>query len=178
MVVPRVHDLERHLSDIHGVFDPDIRYLSANAPKVRKNAPKTPTFTPITTAELTNAFTRGLAMHNAIIAKALLSHEKASAKDSPAPSGPKGHRRKRRMESVECIAPRHLSCSLEGDSQRPHEKRQKMEAPAECASGASDSMLVVSASSQLYQATKSAGFNVIPRKRKQEGCRGAARRHA
>jgi len=49
------------------------------AAKVRKIVPERPTFAPITTEVLTNAFTCGLAICNGIVANVLLSCENAYA---------------------------------------------------------------------------------------------------
>ena len=151
---------------------PSILTSQKGATKVKRYMPKRPSFPPITTDELMSEFTRGLAVHNGIIAYALLSHENVAAEASAAPSR-KARRHKHRTESDKRMAPREPSCSLELERQRPVEKRLKVEeAPAECDTS-SVSTLAESASSQVYHTAEST-FK-LPHKRKCQSSSGCAR---
>ena len=83
--MPKMYKLSRHLSDVYGVSDADVKIqyldLSDNAVKVRKNVPTRPVFAPVSTDELTNMFTCRLAMRIGIITSALQSRIAALPKE-------------------------------------------------------------------------------------------------
>ena len=61
-------DLKRHLSSVHGVVDTKQYNLKAKCDRVNKSKPTRPAFEPVTARELTDAFTRYVAVRTGCIA--------------------------------------------------------------------------------------------------------------
>ena len=104
---------------VHGVTDLSQYDLQAKCTKVNKNKPVRPSFAPVTSDELVDAFTHGLAERNGCVVNALHKRMNGAEACAGTASSRKRSRRKRKR-SQERVAQAEPSQS-HGD-QRPTEK--------------------------------------------------------
>ena len=76
------YDLKRHLKSVHKVENADSYDLKARCNRVNKSKPDRPAFEPVSARELTDTFTRDVAVRTGCIANRL--HMRVDATEAPA----------------------------------------------------------------------------------------------
>ena len=155
---PKPYDPKRHLLTVHGVEATSQYDLKAKCDRVNKSKPTRPAFEPVTARELTDAFTRGVAVRAGCIANLLDTRAEATEAPASTSSTKVGSKRKRRgRHSKERVS--EADTSQGNGSQRPEEKKAKVEQPTV-------ERDTSSVDTPTETAESSAGFQDAPKRRR------------